>query len=150
MKPAYVARSGGALYQAGYRNLAKMPARVLAGTLVGIDLALAVSPRVSEDVGLYVRQLHVPFGDNSQFAGEIGNIMSAVSEGARVVREGGSVLTYCFYGTNRSGLVNALIVREVERCDGATALAHLRERRRGACGGNEHFVRYLNSLEAAA
>ena len=44
-----------------------------------------------------------------------------------LVRQGRRVLVHCTFGKNRSGLVMALVVREVLGCDGPTALARVRE-----------------------
>lgn len=136
------------LYQAGSKRLdGYEPSDVAAE--YRIAMVLNVAPHPNPKMAFYVLTYrHVPFGDNSQFRSALPNIEPAVAEAAATLTAGGNVLTHCYYGVNRSGLVNALIIRDIEKCSGRDALARLRERRRGACGGNDHFVAYLNDLEA--
>jgi hypothetical protein len=67
--------------------------------------------------------------------------------GASLVRGGSSVVVMCERGMNRSGLVTALIVRELEGLSGADAVALVRARRAGALK-NLDFVNYLETLPA--
>lgn len=59
------------------------------------------------------------------------------------------VLVHCAAGLNRSGLVNALIVRQIRGISGAEAIAHVRRARPGALF-NETFVKYLETLAPPA
>ena len=65
--------------------------------------------------------------------------------GATLVREGKSVVVMCEKGQNRSGLVTALILRELEGLSGAEAAQFVRTRREGSLR-NPDFVAYLESL----
>ena len=65
--------------------------------------------------------------------------------GATLVRGGSSVVVMCERGVNRSGLVTALIVRELQGVSGAEAVALIRARRQGSLR-NPDFVAYLESL----
>lgn len=66
---------------------------------------------------------------------------------AQVIRKGKAVIVQCRAGRNRSGLLAALVVREVEGCTGAEALEHVQRARPNALA-NPHFCAYLRSLEA--
>ena len=59
----------------------------------------------------------------------------------------GAVVIHCRAGRNRSGLLSALVVRELLRIDGARALAHVQQARPRAIA-NEAFADYLKELPA--
>lgn len=58
---------------------------------------------------------------------------------------GMNVLSYCNAGRNRSGLMNALILRELLGCTGKEAMEIVRRERPRAID-NEHFERFLLGL----
>jgi hypothetical protein len=60
--------------------------------------------------------------------------------------QGHGVLTHCRAGRNRSGLLNALIVRRYLNVTGAKALEIVREGRPRSCGSNPFFEEYLDLL----
>lgn len=60
-----------------------------------------------------------------------------------------AVLVHCAAGINRSGLMCALIVRGVERCSGADAVAIVRTARPGALS-NKVFADWLQTLDPPA
>lgn len=64
---------------------------------------------------------------------------------AGLVRDGHRALVHCTFGRNRSGLVVALVVRELLGCTGAEALEHVQERRNRTVN-NETFAAWLRSL----
>jgi protein-tyrosine phosphatase len=66
-----------------------------------------------------------------------------------LVRDGRRVLVHCTFGKNRSGLLLALIVRELLGCDGATALERVRAVRERAVN-NDLFAQHLSGLPAPA
>ena len=68
------------------------------------------------------------------------------SDLAQVIRNGKAVIVQCRAGRNRSGLLAALIVREVTGCSGAEALEHVQRTRPNALA-NDYFCMYLRSLE---
>lgn len=148
LRPVYVHRSGGALYQSGSRILSKYPIEEKARLLAERDVAMVINVATddSRDLEVYARYRHAPFGDNQQFRPAMPEVMAIAREAAGLLAEGRSVLTHCQYGVNRSGLTNALIIRECERCTGSEAFRILKMRRPGACGGNPHFAAWLIEL----
>jgi Dual specificity phosphatase, catalytic domain len=148
LRPVYIHPNGGSLYQSGSRYLANFEledkVRILAE--IGIAMIINVSSDNGNDLEMYARYRTAPFGDNQQFRPKMPFVMEIAREAAGVLAEGRSVLTQCQYGINRSGLTNALIIRECERCTGAEAFQILKMRRPGACGGNPHFAAWLIEL----
>lgn len=61
----------------------------------------------------------------------------------------GPILTMCYGGRNRSGLLSALIIQHLLDCSGAEALQHVRAVRHGALR-NQHFAAYLQSANKEA
>ncbi len=68
---------------------------------------------------------------------------------AGLVRDGRQALVHCTFGRNRSGLLVALVVRELLGLSGADALAHVQARRARAVN-NESFATWLRTLPAPA
>ncbi|QNN54348.1 protein-tyrosine phosphatase family protein [Nocardioides mesophilus] len=68
---------------------------------------------------------------------------------ADLVRDGRQALVHCTFGRNRSGLVTALVVRELLGLTGAEALRYVQDRRDRAAN-NEQFAQWLRSLPAPA
>lgn len=66
---------------------------------------------------------------------------------AGLVADGHTVLVHCTFGRNRSGLVAALVVREVLGISGADALAHVQAHRAGTVN-NDTFADWLRTLPA--
>jgi protein-tyrosine phosphatase len=64
---------------------------------------------------------------------------------ADALRQGRRVLVHCGWGRNRSGLVVALVLREVLDLDGRAAALAVRERRHRALN-NATFAAYVESL----
>lgn len=146
MKPVFVTDRGGRLYQTGYKQLSGMPVTKREFLMRDVTMAIAVSPHAVEKLAPIT--VHLPFGDNKQWTGPNEDLAGIIEAAAALLVDGKNVAVYCYYGRNRSGLVCALIIREALRVPGHVALATLRQLRKGAVGGNEHFVSYLNGLEA--
>jgi hypothetical protein len=148
MKPVFVSDNLGELYQTGYKQLMKMPPEQRAFLGRDISYAIAVSQHRTEGWHPAVLEHHEVFGDNKQWVGPSDLLGVYIKMAAWTLDAGQNVLVYCYYGVNRSGLVAALIIRELLRCTGAEALARLRMARKGSVGGNPHFVSYLEGLAA--
>ena len=59
---------------------------------------------------------------------------------------GASVLSHCNAGRNRSGLMNALIIKELAHCTGKEAREIVQRERPNALA-NDHFVAFLDGLD---
>jgi protein-tyrosine phosphatase len=66
---------------------------------------------------------------------------------AGLLEDGRRALVHCTFGRNRSGLVTALVVRELLGLSGAEALDFVR-RRRDRAVNNEAFAAWLRTLPA--
>jgi len=61
---------------------------------------------------------------------------------APLIRKGTIVLSHCYGGRNRSGLLNAMIVMRVFHCNGQIALEYIQQRRPNSLV-NETFANWL-------
>lgn len=89
------------------------------------------------------RYVHVAFPDGRKV--DVDGYDALAQQGAETIRQGGAVLVHCHGGRNRSGLVNALIVRELDGCSGEEAMLRVKAARKGSLV-NEHFCNYLMGL----
>lgn len=88
---------------------------------------------------------HIPIPD-----GKIRNmpdVLRARDVALSMVRNGFFTLVHCVAGRNRSGLIGALVIRELYGMTGAQALAFVRERRPNAVD-NYWFEKFLNEIGA--
>jgi protein-tyrosine phosphatase len=138
----------GKLYQRGLFGPAPVEAKV-AALREGNVGAMAVLVRkpdpevaawLEAEGGVYVYR---PISDGKNV--EVGFLEMLACEMAQVIRGGKAVITQCRAGRNRSGLLSALIIRELEGVSGAEALAHVQRIRPNALY-NPHFCEYLRSL----
>jgi len=67
---------------------------------------------------------------------------------ARSVQRGKKVLVHCGAGLNRSGLICALVYRELTGCSGLEAVDHVRHCRKLSLF-NTRFVSFIDGLDAA-
>lgn len=93
--------------------------------------------------GTYV---HHPLEDGRELPA-LTDLEVVARAGAQVLREGGRVLVHCTEGKNRSGLVAAMILRQLVRCSGMVARDHLRAAVPGSLY-NRHFYAWLGELPA--
>lgn len=110
----------------------------------GITRAVALAPsKPDPDLGEWCEYLHLPMPDgvfrNTAF------LSGAVTLSLLAIREGGTVLTMCNAGRNRSGLLSALIVRELAGIPGSAAMEVVRHHRPNAIA-NPHFEKFLQGL----
>lgn len=73
------------------------------------------------------------------------DLLPVSAELAQHIWDGGTVLTMCNAGRNRSGLLSALIVRELSGLPGWAAMEAVRHHRPNAIA-NPHFEEFLRSL----
>jgi protein-tyrosine phosphatase len=90
----------------------------------------------------YCRYTHNPIPDGLLKV----DLLPISAELAQHIRDGDTVLTMCNAGRNRSGLLSALIVRELTGLPGAAAMAVVRHHRPNAIA-NPHFEEFLRGLD---
>ena len=88
-----------------------------------------------------LRYYHWPFPDGKTIPPWIEGRAALIAE---VVQDGGGVLLYCNAGRNRSPLMAALVVAEIEGITGTEATEWVRARRPGALA-NPRFASYLEA-----
>ncbi len=113
------------------------------GVDVVVDLADADAFPPADDIeGLTYLKCPLVDGDELPDPGLTLRLAALV---AGLVRDGRTALIHCTFGRNRSGLLVTLVVRDLLGVSGATALAHVQERRDGAVN-NRDFAEWLRSL----
>ena len=94
--------------------------------------------------------IHYPIPDGLLKDPTIAWMEQIAVELAKGIKDTGmAVLAHCNAGRNRSGLLNALIIRELSGCSGVEAMDIVRKERPNAIA-NDHFENYLTSLDVAA
>jgi protein-tyrosine phosphatase len=117
-----------------------------------VSLSANLPPQAGDKMGLGEAQgrgqvvyLHWPIEDGNLPDLPTAALVVEVIRSALV--QGRGVLVHCAAGSNRSALVVALVVREIQRVDGRTAAALVMETRPGTLR-NRDFLVYLESLGA--
>lgn len=130
------------LYQRG--AFSHLPDKVDALKAAGIDVVISLW-RADPDLPSVLEYVHQPMPDWQQIDWTAYQIMAGFA--ADRIRAGHTVLVHCQGGRNRSGLLNALIVRDLFGCPGAMAAQIVRLGRPGSLA-NPHFARFLQDLPA--
>lgn len=134
----------GQLYQRGKLHGLSVEKRFDGLTHYGITHAVALAPtRPDGAIGAWVDYLHHPIPDSRLREGDY--LLTLASTLADLIDMGGCVLTMCNAGRNRSGLLSALIVRELSGIPGAAAMDVVREHRPNALA-NPYFEAFLRGL----
>ncbi len=76
-------------------------------------------------------------------------VLAAAHAAAKVLARGGTVLTTCFMGLNRSGLVSALAMIEIG-IPADEAIRFVRQARGDHALGNESFVEFIQRVGRSA
>lgn len=88
---------------------------------------------------------------DAEMPDDLGRLNALVTQVCRTHALGGKVLIHCNAGVNRSGLVTALVVRQLKGLTGTEAIDLVRSKRpKGPFPNiicNPHFESYLNTLE---
>ena len=117
-------RNGGALYQGAAPPYG--PALRDAGIDVLVLSASEFQPDASRFPGVKVLRCAI---DDVQLDQRTGQLASTTARAvARLVRQGNQALITCGFGLNRSSLVSAMTLHELEGISGAAAVAHIRKR----------------------
>lgn len=140
------------LYQRGQMNKTAYAVKLTAFHEYDISMVMCLTRKYDPDlVSMHNEQMlfyvYKPLSDGKLSADSIPTLKRLVQIGCNEIRSGGRVLTHCAAGINRSGLVSALIVRELLGCNGTDAVDIVRAGRPRALS-NEHFVLFLESLSA--
>lgn len=112
-----------------------------------VGLALDKDPDlVKLDKKYYIEYIFRPIPDGALCDTTRSSLLQLANKiSDNILRESTSVLCYCNAGRNRSGLMNALILRNLCMCSGKEALEIVRQERPRAVA-NEHFETFLRSL----
>jgi hypothetical protein len=117
-------RNGGAIYQGAAPPYG--PALRDAGFTVLVLCASEFQPAATRFPG--VKVLRVPL-DDVQIDAPMWQAASTTARAvARLVRQGNKALITCGFGLNRSSLVSAMTLHELEGISGAAAVARIRKR----------------------
>ena len=112
----------------------------------GIDVVVNLIKDVDIDIisSLY-KYIHVPVSDNRN---AIARLVALSVEVTDLIFDGHVVLTHCNAGRNRSGFLNALVVREILGVSGDVAMEIVRRGRPNALDPSETngFIEYLRTL----
>lgn len=93
--------------------------------------------------GLFFNYTHMPIPDG--LLRKSGDLRELAYEMGQEILDGGTVLTMCNAGRNRSGLLSALIVRELYGWSGTDAMECVRHHRPRALA-NPVFEKFLQGL----
>lgn len=135
----------GQLYQRGKLHNTPIDKKLAGLCYYGITYSVALAPRLPDEdlqlsAGMY-GYLHKPIPDGRL----VEDLLPISMQMAEEIRHGGKVLTMCNAGRNRSGLLSALIVRELTGLPGYAAMNVVRHHRPRAIA-NPHFEEFLRSL----
>jgi len=86
---------------------------------------------------------HIPLADGQ--IKDMNSVVRARDTALGMMAAGYFTIIHCMAGRNRSGLVGALVLREIENLTGEDAMILVRELRPGAVD-NIHFEQFLLSL----
>lgn len=111
----------------------------------GVDIVVCLAGEPDPDMCELYMYVYNPVSDGKHVPDDYLLLADIL---AVLIEAGHSVLTHCNAGRNRSGLLNALIVRRLYDIRGAEALAIVRKGRPRSCGSNPHFEEYLAQLPA--
>jgi len=89
--------------------------------------------------------IYFPMSDGKTFNAL--ELMDLAERAADLLRAGYVIYTHCHAGRNRSGFLNALIVRDYCNIPGHQALQHVRQMRPRAVD-NEYFEWFLEEIDA--
>lgn len=106
---------------------------------------LTLCPRYPSDavVGRVDWYCRIPLADGQ--IKDLGEILRARDTALSMYERGYTTVIHCMAGRNRSGLIGALVLRELDNLTGAESLRLIRELRPRSID-NDHFEEFLMSL----
>lgn len=136
----------GRLYQRGEFDGFSPEAKLARLRELGIRYVVNLVKNIDEDIASEVTYFHHPIPDGKRI--EPGALLGLARGVATLMGSmGGATLVHCHAGRNRSGLLNALIARELLGLPGSEALGLVQERRPNSLA-NEKFAEFVASLPA--
>jgi hypothetical protein len=133
-----------ALYQRGKLHRLSDAVKAQGVDDYGLTHAVALAPPTPDPtLGQFLRYSHHPMPDGLFKVGPF--LLGLAAQLAEEIELGGRVVTMCNAGRNRSGLLSALIVRELSGVPGSAAMEFVRHQRPNALA-NPHFEAFLRSL----
>lgn len=120
-------------------------------TKYGIENVIALNGKINNNLQLlhdeeFIDYYHHPIPDNKLSEEDAEWLLETAGYIATMVKTGAGVLSHCNAGRNRSGLMNALIIRELENITGKEARKIVQKERPNALA-NEYFVKFLDGLD---
>lgn len=142
----------GKLYQRG--NFRKLSLLEKDETLKAhhIDVIVSLAGKFDQDLKKLDEMYHIKYyyyhmTDGKNFSDDVKSDLLRIAKNvADDIRSGKSVIVHCKRGRNRSGLLNALIVREIKGISGEAALNWIWEHRPNSIS-NQLFQNFLKSLD---
>jgi protein-tyrosine phosphatase len=136
--------SEGELYQRGVFIDMDLSKKLELLNTYGVDVVVNFWHTADEELRPHVwRYDHHFYPDGKEFDKEW--LLNYAGELADLIEDGHTVLVHCYGGNNRSGLMSALIMRELYTMTGADALEWVCSKKKRALH-NEHFAEWLRSL----
>ena len=142
--------SGGKLFQAGKNEIRK----IISDNNISI-LILAADEYQQDELELYegpdpfpgVVKFFVPLDDGDKLSSrEIRSAKNVANLASISIRNGNNVLSTCWEGRNRSGLVSGFTLRKLTGCNGIRAIWQIKKNRRTPLGEaltNSYFRQLL-------
>lgn len=140
------------LYQRGMFKRYSLPRKLALLESANIGLVVCMIKDKDEELEVAMPELGLtylwcPIPDGKLTPEDLRHVGWAASEVSSAILNGQGVIVHCRAGRNRSALVSALAVREMERTTGREAIDIVRIGRPNSLA-NEHFVAYLEGLDA--
>lgn len=137
----------GKLYQRGKFDRFDVSVKQRMLDMYGIDIVICMYGKADPDINeLLYRYIHYPIIDGIGARKDFDYLQWLATEVAEYIDDGHCVLSHCNGGRNRSGLINALIVRELLDLTGKAALEYVQMKRPNAIA-TPVFREFLESLD---
>lgn len=136
----------GKLYQRGQFDQFDLDTKRRLFEKHGIDVVVSMFGDYDHDCfELLTMYYHKPIPDGKSAAPYYDQLLDIAAEAADWIEDGYGVLSHCHGGRNRAGLMNALIVRELEDITGKEAMEYVMKVRPNAIA-TVPFQEFLLSL----
>jgi hypothetical protein len=140
----------GIIFQRGKFNHLSYEEKISVLSQYNISIVMGMSGKEDTDLVKIPGLMYVycPIADGKLHKEPISTMFHLAYKAAEAIYyQKATVLSYCYDGRNRSGLMNALILRDLYGLSGKDAMEMVREHRPRAIN-NLHFEEFLSGLEA--